>query len=217
MEKKLKIAIVDDDPNILIRYKRFIAESEEMEVIDTIYSVESFLKHIQNYKVLDVLLLDIDLPGMSGIDAIGKIKNKLPNINIIMLTTYNNSDTIFKALRSGADGYLVKDFTKREFQKMMLTLKEGGSPLSPQVAKKIITHFNPPLWTRLSGKNGLGISKTEKDVLHHLVKGLSYQETADQMNLSINTVRHHVRNIYKKLEVNSRAKLIDKYKSYFNL
>ena len=145
MEKKLKIAIVDDDPNILIRYKRFIAESEEMEVIDTIYSVESFLKHIQNYKVLDVLLLDIDLPGMSGIDAIGKIKNKLPNINIIMLTTYNNSDTIFKALRSGADGYLVKDFTKREFQKMMLILKEGGSPLSPQVAKKIITHFNPPL------------------------------------------------------------------------
>ena len=217
MHKKLKIALVDDDSNILTQYGKFIEEVEEMEVVAAMYSVESFLKHIDNFSDLDILLLDIELPGMSGIEAIRKIKKKLPRVNIIMLTTFNDSETIFKALRAGAMGYLIKNLSKRKFQDLLLTIQEGGAPLSPKVAKLIVDHFSPPkslLSLRISkAKN---ISDTEKEYLHHLVRGLSYQEVADLMNVSVNTVRYHVKNIYKKLQVNSRSKLIDKYKDFFS-
>lgn len=217
MKKKLQIGLVEDDPNIHARYKKYINDSSEMEVLIAVYSAESFLNYIVSFSKLDILLLDIELPGMSGLEAIRKIKMKLPDVEIVMLTTFNDSETIFKALRAGAAGYLLKDYTKLEFQKVLLNTREGGAPISPQVAKKIITYFTPPKSLFSIKKQKENITKTEKIVLHHLVKGLSYNEIANQMNVSINSVRHHIRNIYKKLQVNSRAKLIDKYKDFFSI
>ena len=101
-----------------------------MELMTAVYSAESFLKHIDAFKQLDILLLDIELPGISGLKAIRKIKSKLPDIDIIMLTTFSDDESIFQALRAGASGYLLKNQTKSEFQNSLLTVKEEGTPLS---------------------------------------------------------------------------------------
>ena len=162
---------------------------------------------------MDILLLDIQLPGKSGLEALPIIKSKLPDVCIVMLTVFSDDETVFQALRLGAEGYIEKDFTKHEFRRLLLSVMSGGAPLSPGVAKKIVTYFHPPLALfNLPKKNGL--SKKEKLILDNLVQGLSYKEIAKTQHISINTVRHHVKNIYKKLQVNSRAKIMEKYKGF---
>lgn len=209
----LKVAIIEDNEETLNRYRTFINNSDKMEYVSGVTSVENFLSHIVAFKETDVLLLDINLPGMSGLQAITKIKRKLPKLIIVMLTTFADTESIFQAFRAGASGYLLKDNTQYELQKLLLSIKEDGAPIAPEVAKKVVDYFNPPK-SFFSGNNTKGeLTKTENLVLHNLVKGLTYQEVADEMEIKINTVRHHIKNIYKKLQVNSRAKLIDRYKN----
>lgn len=216
MATKLRIAIVEDNPDSASRYKGYIGSSELMECVGTASSVENFMKYVHNFSDLDILLLDIDLPGMSGIQAIPKIKSKIPAVNIVMLTSFSDDETIFQAIRSGAMGYLLKDCTQSELQRMLIAIPDGGSPISPSIARKIINYFSPPKNTFLGTKGEDPLTKTERLVVHNLVKGLTYQEIADQMNVSINSVRHHVKNIYKKLHVQSRNKLLDKVKQMFS-
>lgn len=215
MNSKLKVAIVEDNQEFAIRYKGYVDSSEFMECIGTASSVENFMKYVHNFAELDILLLDIELPGISGIQAIPKIKSKIPTVDIVMLTSFSDDETIFQAIRNGAMGYLLKDCTQSELQRMLIAVPNGGSPISPAIARKIIDYFNPPKTTFLASRGEDALTKKEKLVIHSLVKGLTYQEIADQMDITINSVRHHVKNIYKKLHVQSRGKLIDKVKQIF--
>jgi DNA-binding NarL/FixJ family response regulator len=215
MNNKLKVAIVEDNPEYSNRYKGYISSSELMDCVGTASSVENFLKYITNFSDLDILLLDIELPGISGIQAIPKIKAKIPDVNIVMLTSFSDDETVFQAIRSGAMGYLLKDCTQSELQRMLIAVPEGGSPISPCIARKIINYFTPPKSTFIGTKGEDPLTKTERLVVHNLVKGLTYQEIANQMDVSINSVRHHVKNIYQKLQVQSRNKLVDKVRQLF--
>ncbi|MEZ4930699.1 MAG: response regulator transcription factor [Saprospiraceae bacterium] len=215
MTPKLKIAIIEDDQEISHRLKRYIESSDHMECVAIAASVENFLKYIHKFSDLDILLLDIELPGMSGIQAIPKIKSKVPAVNIVMVTSFADDETIFQAIRSGAIGYMLKDFTQFEFQKMLLSVPEGGSPISLSIARKIIDYFSPPKNTFFSSQEENPLTQKEKLVLHNLIQGLTYQEISEQMGVTINSIRYHVKNIYTKLQVNSRSKLADKFKDFF--
>lgn len=217
MKHKLYIAIIEDDQETLSLYQKYINSYEEIECISATTSAENFLKYAASIKKLDLVFLDIHLPGMTGLQAITKIKSKFPEVEIIMLTSFSDEETIFKALRAGATGYLLKEgYTQREFYQTIITIKEDGAPVSPTVAKKIFNYFAPPksIFSALSKKKDL-LTKKEKMVLNHLVKGLTYKEIGAQMDISINSVRFYIKQIYKKLQVNSRKKLINKYKDSF--
>lgn len=216
MTSKLKVAIIEDNPEYANRFKGYVDSSEFMECVGIASSAENFMKYVHNFSDLNILLLDIELPGMSGIHAIPKIMSKIPTVDIVMLTNFSDDETVFQAIRSGAMGYLLKDCTQSELQRMLIAVPDGGSPISPSIARKIINYFTPPT-SPINGSRGDDpLTKTERLVVHNLVKGLTYQEIADQMDVSINSVRHHVKNIYKKLQVRSRNKLMDKVKQMFS-
>jgi DNA-binding NarL/FixJ family response regulator len=143
---------------------------------------------------------------MSGIEGIGIIKEKYPEIEIIMLTVYHDSHKIFDSLKAGASGYLLKHTSLPEIKESIQKLAAGGAPMSPQIARKVIQHFNKPDKKETESD----LTPREQDIVNGLVDGLSYKLIADRFDISIDTVRAHIRNIYKKLHVNSKAEVITK-------
>ena len=145
------------------------------------------------------------MPGMSGIDGMKLIKREFPDIDIIMLTVYNDADKIFQSLCAGATGYLLKNTPLDEIREGIELLKKGGSPMSPQIARKVVEYFS-------TDKKALPslLSEKENEIVIALVDGLSYKLIADRLNISIETVRFHIKNIYRKLHVHSKAEVISK-------
>jgi DNA-binding NarL/FixJ family response regulator len=211
---KLKVGIIEDNEDTRDRYQSYLNNSEILQCEVAVTSVESFLKFSHAYSDLDLLLLDINLPGMSGLAGIPKIKHKLPQLDIVMLTMFSDDDTIFKALRLGAIGYLLKDTTQKELETSLSMIKKGGAPISPIIAKKIVNYFSPPKSLFSFSKKKEKLTRTQKIILHHLIQGLTYQEIADHQNVSINSVRTHIKAVYAKLQINSRVKLMKKYKDF---
>ncbi len=155
----------------------------------------------------DVILMDIELPGMSGIDGMKLIKNQHPEVEIIILTVYHDSHKIFDSLCAGASGYLLKHTSLPEIKEAIETLVDGGSPMSPQIARKVIDYFKKP---EVKKEPESELTPREQEIVVGLVDGLSYKMIADRMDIAIDTVRAHIRNIYKKLHVNSKAEVIAK-------
>jgi DNA-binding NarL/FixJ family response regulator len=170
-------------------------------------SVEDMLDYLEEHPLPDVILMDIQLPGMSGIKGISLIKEEYENIDIIMLTVYHDSHKIFNALRAGASGYLLKHTSLPEIKESILKLLDGGAPMSPQIARKVINHFQENAPKKNADSD---LTPREHDIVNGLVDGLSYKMIADRYDISIDTVRAHIRNIYKKLHVNSKAEVIAK-------
>jgi len=202
--KKIKIGVINDDFLVREELIDIIKTSSKLEYILSSESAENFLKYFP--KEIDVILLDIQLAGMTGIQAISKIKSKSPNIEIVILSALNDSDNIFGALRAGASGYLLKDDSINSIEKKITDLKEGIPALSPAIAKKMIAFFNEK-----PEVIGVALTNRETEVLRHLIDGLSYKEIANTMINSINSIRTHVKNIYKKLQVHSRSELMKMY------
>ena len=150
--------------------------------------------------------MDIGLPGMSGISGIKLIKAKYPEINIIMLTVYHDTHKIFQSLCAGASGYLLKNSPFSEIKKAIKIVNAGGSSMSPQIARKVIEHFQT--CEKINHESTL--TDKEKEIVSCLVDGLSYKMIAAQEHISIETVRSHIKNIYKKLHVHSKAEVIKK-------
>jgi DNA-binding NarL/FixJ family response regulator len=203
-----KIGIVEDNKKIRDLIQRYLDMQENMECPVAVDSVEEMLEYLKEYDVPDVMLMDIQLPGMSGIEGISLIKKDYPETEIIMLTIYHDSHKIFDSLCAGASGYLLKHTSLPEIKESIETLMEGGAPMSPQIARKVITHFsetNAP-----KEKKESMLTDREQDIVNGLVDGLSYKLIADRFDISIDTVRAHIRNIYKKLHVNSKAEVIAK-------
>ncbi|HKL18201.1 MAG TPA: response regulator transcription factor [Halalkalibaculum sp.] len=201
------VGIVEDNKKIRDLIQRYLDMQEELKCPVAVDTVEEMLEHLEEHGHPDVILMDIQLPGMSGIKGIGLIKEKYPEIDIIMLTVYHDSHKIFNALRAGASGYLLKHTSLPEIKESILKLIDGGAPMSPQIARKVINHFqeNAPKKNPESD-----LTPREHDIVNGLVDGLSYKMIADRYDISIDTVRAHIRNIYKKLHVNSKAEVIAK-------
>lgn len=201
----LNLGIVEDDSMMRDSFQQYFSMQENFSVVLSADSVEVFLAKIPE-KTPDVILLDINLPGMTGIEGIPLIKQKYPEVDILMITVFTEPEFIFNALCAGASGYLVKNTPLPSLKENILLLKEGGAAITPSIARKIIEYFNP---VKKSFREEL--SERERDVIKGIVDGLSYKLIADRLGISIDTVREYVKRTYKKLHINSKAELISKY------
>lgn len=201
----IRLAIIEDEVLIQESLKTFFDSVAHIACLTVSASVEDFLKQIPELEILpDVLLLDINLLGMTGIEGIPLLLNEMPEVDIIMLTTFEDNDSIFKALCAGACSYLSKKTPLKKIQEAVEVVQEGGSYMSPSIARKIVMHYAP----KTNKQNAL--SPREADVVKGIVAGKSYKMIADDLYVSINTVRTHIKNIYKTLGINSKAELIRK-------
>jgi len=201
-----QVGIIEDNKKIRQLMQRYLDMQGDMSCLVATESVEEMLDYLTTYPHPNVLLMDIQLPGMSGIEGMKIIQQKYPDIEIIMLTVYHDSHKIFDSLKAGASGYLLKHTSLPEIKNAIELLMQGGAPMSPQIARKVITHFND----RGQKQQESNLTNREQDIVNGLVDGLSYKLIADRLDISIDTVRAHIRNIYKKLHVNSKAEVIAK-------
>lgn len=201
------IGIVEDNKKIRDLIQRYLDMQEGMKCPVAVDSVEEMLDYLEEHEKPEVMLMDIQLPGMSGIKGMEIIKSKYPEIEIMMLTVYHDSHKIFDSLKAGASGYLLKHTSLPEIKESIENLMKGGAPMSPQIARKVISHFNEEAPKKNEDSM---LTNREQDIVNGLVDGLSYKLIADRYDISIDTVRAHIRNIYKKLHVNSKAEVIAK-------
>ena len=205
---KTRITIIEDNQVIRDSVSRFIRFHEEFEIAESLGSMESFM-HILSRNPrfsTDIILLDIGLPGVSGLDGIPMILEKMPGVDIIMLTSYEEEDVILKALCSGACSYLSKKASLEEIVDAIRIVVHGGSYMSPSIAREIVTHL---MGGRVSKATIL--SERQKEILEQLVEGKSYGAIARTLFISVETVRSHVKAMYKILHVNNKAEAIAKY------
>jgi len=202
----ISLAIIEDDEEIRAGIQKYLNKQSGLSCKIAEESVEDYLAQQTEDNFPDVILMDIGLPGMSGIDGIKLIKQQHPDINIIMLTIYHDSHKIFEALRAGASGYLLKNTPLAEIKEAIEQLQAGGAPMSPQIARKVIEYFNAPNKPAPASP----LTAKEKEIVVGLVDGLSYKLIADRMSISVETVRFHIKNIYQKLHVHSKAEVITK-------
>ena len=204
-----KITLIEDVPSIRENVSKFINLHDEFEVCKTFDSVESFILSVDHNSAFcpDIILLDIGLPGMSGVEGIPIILDKLPEIDIIMLTTYEEEEVILKALCSGACSYISKKASLKQIVEAMRIVAEGGSYMSPSIAREIVNHL-------LGGpKKTITNSLTERQnqILKGLSEGKSYKHISEELFISIETVRTHIKKLYRHLQVNNKAEAIAMY------
>jgi len=203
----INISIVEDTKDIREGLCALINGSEGFSCKSSFSNAESALKDLIDDKP-DVVLMDIGLPGMSGIECIRKLKAKKPELQIIMLTVYEDDDHIFKALVAGASGYLLKKTPPAKLLEAIQDVFNGGSPMSSQIARKVISAFQSINKSSVETEN---LSSREQEILSFLAKGFRYKEIAEKLFISIETVRTHLRNIYEKLQVHSRTEAVLKF------
>ncbi|SED42316.1 DNA-binding response regulator, NarL/FixJ family, contains REC and HTH domains [Tenacibaculum sp. MAR_2010_89] len=200
---KLNIIIIEDHESILESFKEIINSSDKFKVTGAFLSGENAIEFINNKNSADIMLVDIQLGGINGIETIKEIKKKNPSILPIIISVHENSKFIFDALCAGAVGYLNKNISPKELITALEQTCSGGAPMSSNIARKVVESFQLPHEKELSER--------ENEVLTLLAKGKSYASIADELFLSINTIKTHTRNIYEKLQVNSKKEIMDKY------
>lgn len=203
----IKVAIVEDDDWIRENLSSQINAAPGFRCIRRYRTGEEALAELPG-DAPDVVLMDINLPGLSGIECVRRLKALRPSVAILMLTVYEESDRIFDSLRAGASGYLLKRSAEKELLEAIAQVHQGGSPMSSLVARKVVQFFN-----RLgdAASELQRLSPREKEILELLSRGAAYKEIGDQLGLSIHTVRMHIRGIYGKLQVHSRGEAVSKY------
>jgi DNA-binding NarL/FixJ family response regulator len=203
----ISVIVVEDNKIIRESLVSLINGTEGFSCIASYEDCESLFAQ-EKLKSADVVLMDIALPGMNGIEGVKKIKEKFPLVSTIMLTVYEDNQQIFDALCAGASGYLVKKTPPAQLLQGIKDVYEGGSSMNSHIARKVISLFQQKVSDKKDDDSLL--SKREREVLIDLSKGKSYQETADNLFISIDTVRHHIRNIYNKLHVHSQSEAVAK-------
>jgi DNA-binding NarL/FixJ family response regulator len=205
----ITICIVDDQKIMMETLKAIINDSDDISCIGTFSNAEAYIEAYEELRP-DITLMDIDLPGMSGIDAIYTIKSNFPKAKFLVLTIFNDDEKVFKALKAGAGGYLLKKHSFDYLIEEINELHNGGAPMSPEIAKKVISYFQND-----EGKNDFSkLTEKEKIVLHMIVDGFLYKEIASKLNVTIDAIKKHAHNIYEKLQVRTRSEAIKKYLSH---
>lgn len=202
----ITICIVEDLDEVREGLKQFISLSPEFNVLDTFSTAEEALYEIPRLKP-QVVIMDINLPGINGIECIRQVKDKSPDTQFMMFTVYENDEKVFEALKAGASGYLLKNTGLVQITEALKELHNGGSPMSANIARRLVTVF------RDKEKDAVPLevlSKRENDVLQLLSKGLLYKEISDQLSISTSTVRQHIHHIYEKLHVQNRTEALNK-------
>jgi DNA-binding NarL/FixJ family response regulator len=202
----ISLAIVEDLDEVRDGLKNFISLSQDFKVVDTFKTAEDAVMDLPKLKP-DIVIMDINLPGMNGIECIRQIKDKTPGTQFMMFTVYENDEKVFEALKAGASGYLLKNTGLVQLIESLKELYNGGSPMSANIARKLVTLFRSqkPETTNLEV-----LSNRENEILQLLAKGLLYKEIADQLSISVSTVRQHIHHIYEKLHVQNRTEAINK-------
>jgi DNA-binding NarL/FixJ family response regulator len=203
----INVAIVEDNDKIRNGLSLLIDGSEGFRCVATYSNAEDALKFLPGQKP-DVVLMDIQLPKMSGIECVENLIEKSPDLQIMMLTVYEDNEQVFKSLAAGATGYILKRTPPAELLEAIRELHEGGSPMSDQIARKVVQTFQQ---IGKSSKETEKLSERETEILSYLAKGYQDKEIAEKFFLSVKTIRTHLRNIYKKLHVHSRTEAVLKY------
>lgn len=193
--------------NVRQKLQQVIEESEEFICLSSYGTAEKALEELPGLNP-DIVLMDIHLPGMSGIECIKEIKKKCPQMQFMMFTIYENSEQVYEALAAGASGYLLKQTPPEQILLSLKELYQGGSPMSTHIARKVVSFFQKE---NTSNHNSSPLSNREKQVLELLSKGFLYKEIGDQLFISTGTVRQHIHKIYEKLHVQNRTEAINKF------
>jgi DNA-binding NarL/FixJ family response regulator len=207
MSDDIKVMIVEDDDAVREALRLLIDGSEGYDCIADCSSAEEALGLIPDNQP-HVVLMDINLPGMNGIECVVYIKNSWPIVQVMMLTVFDNTDEIFKSLTAGATGYLLKKTPPAKLLEAIKELVNGGSPMSGEIARKVVQTFARPLKHPFPEAK---LTAREEEILAFLSKGFLYKEIAAALFISIETVRTHIRNIYQKLQVRTRTEVVLKY------
>ena len=204
---KIKVAIVEDLEEVLEGLSTFIKQDAAIELTAVYRTAEAAALELPIVKP-DIVIMDINLPGITGIECIKRIKAVNSSILFMMFTVYENNDQVFEALKAGASGYLLKKTPPLQIIEAVKELYHGGSPMSSQIARKLVTHFQEK--QQVLPSEAAILSTREKEVLEHLAKGMLYKEIADLLGISFHTVRQHIGNIYQKLHVQNKTEAINK-------
>ncbi len=202
----MKIVIVEDDPTAADLLKEYLEGGETL--VTAVYSSgEEALDTINASSLPDIVLMDIGLPGISGIETTRMLKEKHPSLEIVVQTIFEDSPTIVLAIKAGASGYLLKGSPREELLAALAEVLRGGSFLTGRVARLVLEEFRPHDFP--AGKD-FGLTAREEEILNELVKGAAYKKIADRLCLSVHTVNNHLRKIYEKMHVHSRGEAVAK-------
>jgi len=204
----INVAIVEDNNTIREGLAVLINGTQGYSCVGSFNDCESFLKKLHSLSV-DVVLMDIALPGINGIEGVKKALEIKEDLDVLMLTIYEDSEVVFDALCAGACGYLVKKTPPSRLLEAIKEVHEGGSPMSSQIARQVIIAFKEGK-DSIKDKSSYGLSEREKEVLTLLAQGNNYQQIGVQLFISVDTVRHHIKNIYKKLHVHTQSEAVAK-------
>ncbi|MFM7895716.1 MAG: response regulator [Flavobacterium sp.] len=213
MQKIIKTVIVDDNTFLIKAIQEKLSFFDDIQIKFTALDGSDLLTKISNNHNIDVILMDIDMPILNGIEATEIIKNKYPHIKVIMLTVFDNDENIFNAIKAGADGYLLKEVEPKTLYEGIIDTLNGGAAMNPSIALKTLKLLRNPI--DLDNKKEeeiIKLSAREIDVLEQLSKGLNYINIAENLFLSPATVRKHIENIYTKLQVHNKLEAVQKAK-----
>lgn len=210
----IKIVIADDNAFLIKAVQEKLSFFEDFSVKYTAFDGANLLEKIERDHNVDLILMDIEMPKMNGIEATNTIKQKYPQIKIIMLTVFDNDENIFKSIKAGADGYLLKEVNPKDLQQGIIDTLNGGATMTPSIALKTLKLFrNPVDFESATNSEEIQLTAREIEVLEQLSKGLKYHLIAENLFLSVGTIRKHIENIYTKLQVHNKLEAIQKAKN----
>lgn len=204
--KIITVSIVDDEADLREHIAGYLSSTGDVRCKSAYASAEEALEHLPKDKP-DVILMDINLGGMDGIECVRRLKETMPGAQVVMLTVFEDTEKIFRALAAGASGYLLKRLSPKKLLEAITEVCEGGSPMSASIARKVVHSFR----SAPARGDDFDLSQREREVLNGLSEGLAYKQIADQLGVSIHTVRNYIRRIYEKLHVQSRTEAVAKF------
>lgn len=208
----IRIAIFDDNKNIRDSIALLLKTDNNLEVAGSFSNVFDCVEDVKKCRP-DVVLMDIEMPGMNGIEAVTLLKKQIPNVSILMQTVFEDDDRVFDSICAGASGYILKNQLNTKLISFINELQHGGSPMSPSIARKVLLKMQQVadvVRPNTESANNYQLTSREKEVLACIVNGLSHKMIADELNISYETVRSHVKNIYEKLHVASVTQAVSK-------
>lgn len=209
----IKIAIADDNTFLINAVKEKLSFFEDLSVKFTGINGTDLLEQLEANHNIDLILMDIEMPVLNGIETTQVVKQKYPHIKIIMLTVFDNDENIFNAIKAGADGYLLKEINAKDLHDGIIETLNGGAAMNPSIALKTLKLLRNPIdFSCKESEEDIKLTDREIQVLEQLSKGLSYNVIADNLILSTGTIRKHIENIYKKLQVHNKLEAVEKAK-----